>query len=61
MSADAGQIAAATQLICDLHDRIATLTSERDHARAIAVALEQGLVVDTRVPMDSDRAAEVEG
>jgi len=58
------------QVICKDAERIATLTAERDRARDIAVALEQGLscIVDvvlrapivTRVPMDSDRAPEVD-
>jgi len=47
------------QVICKDAERIATLTAERDRARDIAVALEQGLIV-TRVPMDSDRAPEVD-
>lgn len=49
------------QVICEDADRIATLTAERDHARAIAVALEQEVAVrysGNRVPMDSDRTPE---
>ena len=51
----------ALQSIVDDHT---TLTAERDHARAIAVALEQEAAVrysGNRVPMDSDRTPEVEG
>lgn len=52
------------QVICEDAEHIATLTAERDHARAIAVALEQEVAVrysGNRVPMDSDRTPEVEG
>ena len=45
-----------TELIVEVRE----CRRERDHARAIAVALEQGLVIDTRVPMDSDRTPEVD-